>query len=286
MKKILCVLVGLLAVVPVFAETGRNGNVRENTPSRSMIGSVHKKSSLKWDGEPVINAVGVVSAGTENESPQPNDRPDNREAERIACLSNNVGMDATFVWASRYSNTASYSMMVEDVEHPENNVCFAHVKIQSTDNGVNLSDFDSKYFPVDEVVTCGSWVNKEKLENRILDAKKTTRTLATIGGAVGGAGIGVGAMEVFGNNLLEKAGWDDVQGQNALSKDELFISQMKIYKEEQPVQYKNIMCILKELKDICDGSNPPDNCNTINYKDILKRVLGNNYEKELEKLCK
>lgn len=285
MKKVLCVLVGLLVVVPVFAATGRNGNVRENTPSRSMIGSVHKKSSLKWDGEPVINAVGVVSAGTENESPQ----PDNREAERIACLSNNVGMDATFVWASRYSNTASYSMMVEDVEHPENNVCFAHVKIQSTDNGVNLSDFDSKYFPVDEVVTCGSWVNKEKLENRILDAKKTTRTLATIGGAVGGAGIGVGAMEAFGNDLLGKAGWDEVQGQKAKDVPDGTTERLKSLLEDLKVkdtaQYEKILCFLKEFKEICEEESV-EGCDGINYKKILKDVLGENYEQELEKLCK
>ena len=40
---------------------------------------------------------------------------DTREKERLACISNNIGVGNTFVWASRYSNTANYATMVEDI---------------------------------------------------------------------------------------------------------------------------------------------------------------------------
>jgi hypothetical protein len=55
-----------------------------------------------------------------------------------------------------------------------------------------------------------------------LDAKKTKRTWGTVAGAVGGAAVGVGAMELFGNKLIGGA----VQGQKSLSGDDLLYSQM------------------------------------------------------------
>ena len=265
MKKLLYVLLGVLFVIPAVAASRDDANDIQRNGGRSTIGVRYepvRKSSLKFDYvAPVItNPV----ATTENTEPE----VDNRDAERVACLSNNVGMDATFVWASKFSNTASYATMVEDVEHPENNVCFAHVKIASSDAGINLSDFDSKYFPVDEVVTCGSWINKEKLENRILEAKKTARTLATIGGAVGGAGIGVGAMELFGNELIGGA----VQGQKALDGDELFISQLKVLRDDDKTKYESIKKTLKQLKELCDANPSISDCKTVKYNNILTAV--------------
>ena len=88
-----------------------------------------------------INAIASVNTGValsdtnkssvrvEPDDPVPVPEPtepdvDNREKERLACISNNIGVGNTFVWASRYSNTANYATMVEDTENPENNVCF------------------------------------------------------------------------------------------------------------------------------------------------------------------
>ncbi len=261
MKKLLYILCAVLVAGPAVAASRADIQDNAKNGARSTIGVRYepaRKSSLKFDY--VAPAVTNPVVTTENADPV-----DNRDAERAACLSNNVGMDATFVWASRYSNTASYATMVEDVENPENNVCFAHVKIASSDSGINLSDFDSKYFPVDEVVTCGNWINKEKLENRILDAKKTARTLATIGGAVGGAGIGVGAMELFGNELIGGA----VQGQKALDGDELFISQLKVLRDDDKTKYESIKKTLKQLKELCDANPSISDCKTVKYNNIL-----------------
>ena len=44
---------------------------------------------------------------------------DRREAERNACINNNIGVGNTFVWASRYSDTSNYASMNEDVKNPE-----------------------------------------------------------------------------------------------------------------------------------------------------------------------
>ncbi|MDR0726802.1 MAG: hypothetical protein LBF37_01935, partial [Rickettsiales bacterium] len=39
---------------------------------------------------------------------------DKRDKEKAACISNNIGVGNTFVWASKYSNTNNYASMVED----------------------------------------------------------------------------------------------------------------------------------------------------------------------------
>ena len=73
-----------------------------------------------------INAIASVNTGValsdtnkssvrvEPDDPVPVPEPtepdvDNREKERLACISNNIGVGNTFVWASRYSNTANYA---------------------------------------------------------------------------------------------------------------------------------------------------------------------------------
>ena len=67
---------------------------------------------------------------------------DLREKERNACLSNNIGVGNTFVWASRYSNLNNYSGMVEDTTEPENNTCFVKVELSSDDSRIDvLKDF-------------------------------------------------------------------------------------------------------------------------------------------------
>lgn len=258
MKKILCFL-GCLFVISNVNAADRNGTSRSSIAPRATVGVAHtgNKSSLKWEGEPVITAPDVVST-----------TPDRREAERTACMSNNGwGVGNTFVWASRYSNSGDYSSMVEDIDNPENNVCWVRVELHSGDNRIDLSDISGKYFEMGTGITCGDWVNSDLIEKRILDAKKSARAWATVGGVVGGAGVGVGAMELFGNKLIGGA----VQGQKALSGDELFISQLKELKNSDPENYATVVTMLKELKSVCAGSTQPD-CKKVDYDKILTNL--------------
>lgn len=179
---------------------------------------------------------------------QKNVEKDKRESERAACLGNNIGIGNTFVWASKYSNASSYATLQEDVENPENNICFVKVDLRSTDSRVDLTDIPSKYFGWGQNIECGSWVDEALLEKRILDAKKAGRTWATVGGAVGGAAIGVGSMELFGNRLIGGA----VQGQESLSGKELLRSQLLAMKKSDSTQYESFRSDLKELKALCD----------------------------------
>lgn len=195
---------------------------------------------------------------------------DTREKERLACISNNIGVGNTFVWASRYSNTANYATMVEDTENPENNVCFVKVEVKSSDSKINVSDIPSKYFVMGNNITCGSWADEETLRQRILDAKKTARTWATVGGVVGGAGLGVGLMELFGNEIIGGA----VEGQNALTGDELLLSQLRVLKKDSPSEFNDIMDALEVLDKECnnsiwDNTEKPDVCDDYNYKYLL-----------------
>lgn len=124
-----------------------------------------------------------------------------------------------------------------------------------------------RYFEMGENITCGSWVDEAKLEKRILDAKKTARTLGTIAGAVGGAGIGVGAMELFGNKMIGGA----VQGQKGLSGTELYRSQLLVLKEKDPTAYKNAVDNLKKIKEICgqEANKSLDECTRYDYETLL-----------------
>ncbi len=199
------------------------------------------------------------------------DKKDDRAAERAACLNNNIGIGNTFVWASRYSNTDDYAMMQEDVEHPENNVCFVKVDLRSADSRINVSDIPSKYFQWGNMIECGSWVDEELLRQRILDAKKKGRTWATVGGAVGGAAVGVGSMELFGNRLIGGA----VEGQKDMNSDELLKSQLLTLKNKHDLRFDNFMEDLALLKAECDklvqnGQAKPSQCTTFNYDELLK----------------
>lgn len=156
---------------------------------------------------------------------------DMREAERNACINNNIGIGNTFVWASRYSDTSNYANMVEDVANPQNNVCFARVELKSDDESrVSVSDVAPKYFMWGESIECGSWADQKAIEKRILDARKGARIGGIVASTVGGAGLGVGAMELFGNKLIGGR----VEGQkNAKMSDEDKIKFYRsMYKED------------------------------------------------------
>ena len=174
----------------------------------------------------------------------------NREDEKRACISNNIGVGNTFVWASKYSNTNDYASMVEDTEEPENNVCFVRVELKSSDSKVNVSDIRPVYYEMGRAITCGTWADSGKLKDRILDAKKTARTWGTVAGAVGGAAVGVGAMELFGNKLIGGA----VEGQKGMDDAERFRSQMAVLQKDEKTrrQHDMLMKDLKDLKTLCE----------------------------------
>lgn len=175
---------------------------------------------------------------------------DMREKEKMACIRNNIGIGNTFVWASRYSNLDYYASMVEDIDQPENNTCFVKVELKSDDPNIAVSDVPSKYFEMGRNIACGSWADEKTLEKRILDAKKSARTWATVGGAVGGAAIGVGAMELFGNKLIGGA----VEGQKGMNEVDRLKSQLAVLKKDNLNEYNNFMSKLRVLKTECNSA--------------------------------
>jgi len=195
---------------------------------------------------------------------------DMREKEKAACIGNNIGVGNTFVWASRYSNLNNYASMIEDVDEPANNTCFVKVEVKSDDSKINVSDIPAKYFEMGQTITCGSWAEEKALEKRILDAKKSARTWGTVAGTVGGAAVGVGAMELFGNKLIGGS----VQGQKALKDNELLYSQLAVLKDKEPSKYQQIVAQLRRLQTECEsnvwqGAQRPDECLNINYTYLL-----------------
>ena len=223
----------------------------------------------------VTHEIMPVVEDTTVETPEQPEEPavpekDMREREKAACINNNIGVGATFVWASRYSNIGNYSSMIEDVEFPENNVCFVKAGLKSDDARIDVSDVPTKYFVMGETIKCGAWANADTLRGRILDAKKKGRTWATVGGAVGGAAIGVGAMELFGNKLIGGA----VQGQKALEGNELLKSQLAVLADKKPSEYREFKQHMQNIKRLCtetewpDGKVPED-CSKYDYEYLL-----------------
>lgn len=211
-------------------------------------------------------------AVTEPAQPAEEEKKDMREKEKAACINNNIGVGNTFVWASRYSNINNYASMVEDIDEPANNTCFVRVEMKSDDSKISVADIPAKYFEMGQTITCGSWADEKSLEKRILDAKKSARTWGTVGGAVGGAALGVGAMELFGNKLIGGS----VQGQKALKDNELLYSQLAVLKKNNDPKYQQIMMQLRSLKKECDGwakiggtAEAPTECSTISYDYLL-----------------
>ncbi len=260
MKKMIFVLAIMLMSGAVgAAERGAAQRVAISPRTTVTTAFITQQSSLKWD-KPNLGTNGVVAAESDDEI--------NRDAERLACISNNIGVGNTFVWASKYSNTSNYSTMVEDTENPENNVCWVRVELRSNDAKIDLSDVPGKYFQMGTNIECGAWADANMIEKRILDAKKSARTWATVAGSVGGAGIGVGAMELFGNKLIGGA----VQGQKGMSEDELFVLQLKELKTSDNTRYNEIVATLKALKTACDSASGNADCAKIHYNDILTGI--------------
>jgi len=268
MRKLFAVLFMAVPVVAVAANARdpRVGITSQNfapAQNRAMVASKNQLTmpdiSLSTDRSPSIKDDDVGAALPKNTV----EKKDTREAERAACLNNNIGIGNMFVWASRYSNTANYATMQEDVENPDNNVCFVKVDLKSSDSRIDLGDIQSKYFQWGDIINCGSWVDEAMLEKRILDAKKKGRTWATVGGAVGGAAVGVGAMELFGNRLI--GGKVEGQENTDWSQEQLLRSQLLTLKNKNDSRYEEFRSDLRLLKKACDdfkaaGGTLPDKC--------------------------
>ena len=266
------------------AQTGRPAMSNRGVSSPRYTASVNQITGMAGIKPVDAAKVATVPAAEEKAAEETTEEPveeevdetptvDMREAERNACINNNVGIGNTFVWASRYSDTSNYVNMVEDAIHPENNVCFVRVELNSTNESrVKVSDIAPKYFMWDETIKCGSWVDKKEMEKRILEARKGARIGGIVASTVGGMGLGVGAMELFGNKLI--GGKVEGQKSESLSKEKLYKSQLSALKKKDEDKFNEYMADLKTLSDACDnGEWHSDNCSL--YKNLVKELNNN-----------
>lgn len=194
---------------------------------------------------------------------------DMREAERNACINNNIGIGNTFVWASRYSDTSNYTRMVEDTVNPDNNVCFVRVELKSSDESrISVSDVPAKYFMWGEAIECGSWADQKEMEKRILDTRKGARVGGIIASTVGGAGLGVGAMELFGNKLIGNG----LQGQKELEGTQLYRSALLAMKEKDSAQFESYKKDLRTIK-IAHENNKISEEEYKDYADLINEFV-------------
>lgn len=276
---VMCGLIAMpaMAVSPAGqARRSMQTQMVTNAPRRATTASTNQITAMASAANSTASDTTSENKSSARVEPvTENKTVDTREKEKNACINNNIGIGNTFVWASRYSNRDNYATMVEDTENPENNTCFVRVEVKSTDNRVSTSDIPTKYFEWGQNITCGAWADEGTLKQRILDAKKTARTWATVGGAVGGAGVGVGIMELFGNDLIG----GKVQGQKNknLGKDQVLKSQLLTLKEKNPTQYsefvRNLDLLIDECnKDIWTEESKPEACKEYNFE-ALKAAL-------------
>ena len=289
MKPILSVFAMCMILGPAFAAaphmTPATGRGRASMSNQMMAAPRATASKNQISG--MAHQPETIATGNTAVQPTPSDdklavtppemqpaQKDMREKEKRACLQNNIGVGNTFVWASRYSDLGNYSTMIEDVENPENNTCFVKVELKSNDPKISVADVPTKYFEMGRNITCGEWANYDTLKGRILDAKKSARTWATVGGVAGGAVVGVGAMELFGNRLIG----GKVMGQKALEGLELLESQLAVLKKDNESEYNRFIKYMGDLKCACadnmwkDPSKKPDACTEYEYAFVLPGV--------------
>ena len=274
MKKIISLFAVCLVSLPSFAATQENQARRSMTSQMVMAAPRATASTAEISAMAAVNTA-VPLAESSSVRVEPITTPsapavNNREKEKAACINNNIGVGNTFVWASRYSNSNNYASMVEDTENPDNNICFVKVEIKSNDPKISVSDVPSRYFEMGRDITCGDWADEGVLRQRILDAKKSARTWTTVGGVVGGAGVGVGIMELFGNRLIGGS----VEGQKNLTGDERLLSHLLVLKRDKDPQYNDFIEALETMQKECKsiqsaGAELPDECKKYNYEYLL-----------------
>jgi hypothetical protein len=274
MKKMFSMFIGCLIMTNAVAATpaGR-GRVsmmsQSDASSRATVSrnQIYSMKSSTGNGASVNTPTTSTGDQTETEEVTEEVVVDKREKERTACMSNNIGVGDTFVWAARSSVGAGYASMVEDTVSPENNACFVKVNIGTDDERIDISDIEAKYFEMGQGITCGSWVSADNMRQRILDAKKKARVWGTVGATVGGAALGVGAMELFGNKLIG----GKVEGQKALEGEELWRSQILALEQKDKAAYDNVIAQLSILKQKCVGEYE-SNEGCVKYKGLFDMV--------------
>ena len=271
MFRLLPIFMAFFVALPAFAASS-SSQARRSVTSQMVMSAPRATASTNQleamsasNSQPTINKIDLEEKPSE---PIEN----NRDKEKEACVNNNVGLGNTFVWASRYSDSNNYMSMIEDVIEPDNNVCFVRVELKSNDSKISLSDIPARYFEMGRIITCGEWANEDTVRQRILDARKNARVWGSVGAAVGGAAIGVGAMELFGNSLIG----GKVEGQNNenLSDDEVLLSQLLVLKNDKHQDFDKFIAQLKIVKEECaklqkSGGEVPEECSKYNYEYLL-----------------
>ncbi|MBR3510632.1 MAG: hypothetical protein IKN73_01055 [Alphaproteobacteria bacterium] len=276
MKRLVSLFVLSFIAFDVFAaqSTGR----RPAMSDRIMSAPRYTASVNQLNGMS-MGTVTKTTTNTKTEEITEEEQKDMREAERNACLNNNIGIGNTFVWASKYSDVSNYALMKEDIKNPENNVCFVRVELKSNDESrISVSDIEPKYFMWGEDIECGSWVNEKEMERRILEARKGARIGGIVASTVGGLGLGVGVMEAFGNKMFDKVSGGKLEGQRSkyLSEGDtktFYIKQMENLKETNPAKYEEYIGYIRSIKDNLNSYQSSKNYEV--YK-ILVDEYGNN----------
>ena len=174
MKSLFVCILGLLVATGADAATsrGRKSMAGQMMDESRAVASKNQISAMAMGNASAqnvsVNPGAVEAKNTDVEAalavtpevmkPAPKD---NRDKEKRACLANNVGVGNTFVWASRYSNLNDYSMMVEDIEEPDNNTCFVRVELKSNDSKISVVDIPGKYYEMGRDISCGEWADAE-----------------------------------------------------------------------------------------------------------------------------
>ena len=122
MKKLITGFLVVFMALPAIAAVPATGRGRASVSnqhdgraavSKKYINNVATTNSSNTSGD-------NTSGDAEGQSPAPDIKPDvepektkdMREREKAACIQNNIGVGATFVWASKYSNSSNYSSMI------------------------------------------------------------------------------------------------------------------------------------------------------------------------------
>lgn len=223
-------------------------------------------NQLNGSNSPTANTKGnSTNTDTKTEEQTAEEEKDMREAERSACLNNNIGIGNTFVWASRYSNINNYASMIEDVKNPENNVCFVRVELKSNDETrISVADIEPKYFMWGENIECGSWVDEKEMERRILEARKGARIGGIVASTVGGLGLGVGIMEAFGNKMFDKVSGGKLEGQKSKHLSEgdtrtFYITKMRELEKTNNAKFLEYKGYLNSIKPNIDSYKTSEN---------------------------
>ncbi|MBR4891828.1 MAG: hypothetical protein IKZ34_01435, partial [Alphaproteobacteria bacterium] len=169
MKRLYSGMLLSMLTLPVFARSDgalTSAFVKQSPRASSVAyrafgaASAHKTSSATQSANTSIQKTDSVTQQADSAISE------TVNAEKEACLANNLATGNTFVYASINSNTSNYASMVEDVVNPGNNACYVRVNLTSSDSSVDLSDMPVRYFKMDKTVTCGQWVEEATLQER------------------------------------------------------------------------------------------------------------------------